>query len=489
MLRGSRSKSRQDRPRLVLRFAVWALLAFIVVGTLISFEAVHEVRHRAEDLATKHAEFAGNAVLSPMLQGVNLTQPLSAQTIAQLDQVVRTRILADGMDVRIKIWRPDGTIEYSDAHALIGRRFPEEADSLQLVMQGQVSSEISDLNEAENVLERPLATKLFATYVPMHDAGGNTVAVAELYQRYAVIDGDVRDLIRNLAMVFIGGLLLLYAATIPIARSGSRALREANARLRAQTAQLEELLAREQDTVAELRELDRMKNEFVSAASHELRTPLTAIIGTLHTLEQPEIAADQQTRSELLLAARQRAENLFRLVRNLLRSAHMEGPPSLATEEINLGQVVAAATADLPDAMGRVHTDLVVDGTIRADRERLEDILSNLIENALKFSPADSPVDVVARSREGLLIIGVRDHGIGIDPEEVDGVFERFHQVDQSATRRFGGLGLGLHLVRELAVDLGGTVSVASTVGEGSVFTVTIPLEPATMNAEAQPVS
>ena len=113
------------------------------------------------------------------------------------------------------------------------------------------------------------------------------------------------------------------------------------------------------------------------------------------------------------------------------------------------------------------------------DRQRLEEILSNLLENALKFSPAGSPVNVIGSVTGDRLIIHVRDRGIGIAPEDVEEMFERFHQVDQSVTRRFGGLGLGLHLVREMVVELGGTISVESEVGGGSTFTVSIPVEPA----------
>lgn len=463
----------------MLVFALWSLAAFVMVGTLITFEAVRQARSRAEELATLHASFVV-AVLTPGLQGVDLSGSLPAATIDALDSVVQGQILSDGRDVRVKIWNPNGTVVYSDQHALIGRSFPDEATGLGLVMEGHVSSGVSDLAEAENVFERTLAPKLFQTYVPLVDASGHAFAVAEVYQRYSVIDGDVRGLVRTLSIVFGGGLLFLYAALLPIALSASRTLRERNAKLGEQAAQLGELLEREQQTVAELRELDRMKDDFVAAASHELRTPLTAIIGALRTLEQPALAGDRLTQDELISAARQRAELLFRLVRNLLRGAHLEDAAGeLNVQDVDLRTLLESVIHDFPDGPARVRADIEDLGTIRTDGRRLGDILSNLIDNALKFSSADSPVFLTARLDADTLVLDVRDEGIGIEPEHLGSVFERFHQVDQSATRSFGGLGLGLHLVKEMATEMGGRVSVSSALGRGSVFTVSVPLEPA----------
>jgi signal transduction histidine kinase len=478
MARLQRSRIPKERPRLVLRFVVWTLVAFLAAGILVSFEAVREVRLRAEELATFHATFVANAVLAPMLRGVDVTKPITGATLETVDATVKNQILDDGRDVRVKIWNPNGTVIYSDATELIGMRFPEEAGELGEVMDGHISSGVTDLKEEENFVERRTAAKLFQTYVPLRDAAGRPVAVAEVYQRYAVIDGDVKGLIRTLSLVFGGGLVLLYAALLPIALSASRTLRDRNTTLSEQTEQLSALLAREQETVAELRRLDRMKDDFVSAASHELRTPLTAIIGTLQTLERPEIAASPTTRDELLSVARHRAERLYRLVRNLLRSAHLEGDDEVPTiEDVDVGQVLVAAIRDLPDVEGRVRADIIGVPQIRTDRQRLEDILSNLVENALKFSPSDSLVEVSGRVNSERLVIEVGDHGIGIEPEDLGAVFDRFHQIDRGATRRFGGLGMGLHLVQELTNDLGGTIKVQSRVGLGTVFTLSIPFE------------
>jgi signal transduction histidine kinase len=467
---------RSDRPGLVLRFALTSLVAFLAVGAVVGVLAVRQVRGRAEQVADFHARFVVTSLLAPVLRETNLTVPISGVARDRLDTIMG-QVVNDGRDVRVKVWRADGTVIYSDEPGLIGRAFPDEAGELADVMAGETSSGVTDLGADENVFERRLAQQLYQTYVPVLDANGHAIAVAEVYQRYAVIEGDVRRLVGTLSIVFVVGLLLLYGALLPIAVRASRTLRDRNARLREQAEQLESLLEREQETVVELRRLGRMKDDLVAAASHELRSPLTSIIGSLRTLERTDTGGDPRVRGELIAAARSQADRLFRLVRNMLRGAHIEeGDVVAAFEESDLARLIAGAVGDLPGAAERVRIVAPSLPRIRTDPQRLEEIVSNLVENALKFSPADAPVTVEVRLDGSILVLEVRDLGNGVAPEDVDLIFERFHQVDQSATRRVGGLGLGLHLVREMATDLGGSVSVAAAEGGGSVFTVSFPV-------------
>jgi len=114
---------------------------------------------------------------------------------------------------------------------------------------------------------------------------------------------------------------------------------------------------------------------------------------------------------------------------------------------------------------------------LQSDRDRAAEILVNLVDNALKYSPADSLVEIgAAASSDGRLRFWVADHGIGIEESDLGLIFDRFYQSDQSSTRRYGGVGLGLHLVKHLAETLGGSVEVVSSPGLGSTFTVTLPL-------------
>src|SRR5207237_599240 len=110
------------------------------------------------------------------------------------------------------------------------------------------------------------------------------------------------------------------------------------------------------------------------------------------------------------------------------------------------------------------------------DRVRVGEILTNLVDNALKYSHEDAPVDLGATVQGETVVFWIQDCGVGIEPGDLGRIFDRFYQTDQSSTRRFGGVGLGLHLVRELAGALGGRVEVESTPGVGSTFTVTLPI-------------
>ncbi len=186
-----------ERPGLVLRFALTSLVAFLAVGAVVGVLAVRQVRGRAEQVADFHARFVVTTLLTPVLRETNLTAQINGVARDRLDTIMG-QVIADGRDVRVKVWRADGTVIYSDEPGLIGRAFPDEAGELAEVMAGETSSGVTDLQEDENVFERRLAQQLYQTYVPVLDANGHPIAVAEVYQRYSVIDGDVRRLVGTL---------------------------------------------------------------------------------------------------------------------------------------------------------------------------------------------------------------------------------------------------------------------------------------------------
>jgi signal transduction histidine kinase len=223
-----------------------------------------------------------------------------------------------------------------------------------------------------------------------------------------------------------------------------------------------------------LEEVAKMKTDFVSTVSHELRTPLTSIIGSLDTVNRPELAPTQATAQQLLGTARRQAGRLQRLIDDLLvvsridRGAipvHLEPVPlKLAFEEVNRVVSIEPTFTIEPD-----------DLTVEADRDHLTRILINLVENAAKYA-VNSPVELYAWERPNKAVISVVDHGPGIPDHEKERVFERFTQIDQSDTRSKGGTGLGLSIVRSLAEVMHGAVRVESTEGGGATFVVELPL-------------
>jgi signal transduction histidine kinase len=260
-------------------------------------------------------------------------------------------------------------------------------------------------------------------------------------------------------------------------------LSEQNQVLADQTRRLEELLEKEHHTVDELRELNRMKGEFVAVVSHELRTPVTALIGYAKTLRQPEFADDAKMREEFLERMERQSDRLLRLVENLLTASNLETHQlPVALGRVLFEDLVREVMEGLANDASRVQVNVPDDlPVLTTDRQLLTRVLQNLVDNALKYSPDGSPCELEARSDGERIVFWVRDYGIGIPAHELAKIFDRFYQVDSSSTRTFRGAGLGLSLVRDLLDHLGGTIDVESAPGDGSKFTVTIPVryEPA----------
>ncbi len=230
-----------------------------------------------------------------------------------------------------------------------------------------------------------------------------------------------------------------------------------------------------------LREMDVLKNEFLSNVSHELRTPLTAIIAYTETLLVA--APDPATQREFLRVVCEQGQKLQRLIAGLLDMSRLE---SLATELklecASLNDVVRSAivtvqpTADKNRIGLRTELDPALP-SVYLDELRAQQIVWNLLTNAIKFSATGTTITVRTWSDSDSVWAAIADQGVGIAPEHQKLVFEKFVQLDGSSTRRQGGVGLGLDLVRHL-VDLhGGIVKVDSIPGEGSTFTFNIPLE------------
>ena len=257
----------------------------------------------------------------------------------------------------------------------------------------------------------------------------------------------------------------------------TRTLRRQNNQLQEQADQLSDLLEREQDTVAELRELDRMKSDFVAATSHELRTPLTSIKGYVHILRGSSLA-DDPVAVEALAAIERQSSRLFRLIANVLRESNLEHDDAQnAVFMFPFQEVVDEVVADFHDTGTRIVSEVPEDlAPVTVDRRRIQDVLVNLVDNALKYSAPPARVTVGARNDGSTFTFWVSDEGIGIEPGDLPRIFERFYQVDQSATRSHGGVGLGLHIVSGLLETIGGSVEVQSTPGVGSTFTVSVPL-------------
>lgn len=230
--------------------------------------------------------------------------------------------------------------------------------------------------------------------------------------------------------------------------------------------------------VTEDRRYDDLRKEFVANASHELRTPLTLVQGYVETLLDGALRDEKEAREFLEIIDRN-VRRLGGIVADLLDLSRLEaGRQVVARERVELAALLARVKEAFEPVAARKKQTLEVagEGVLSADPVLLERALSNLVDNALKYTPEGGRIRVSAGPVDGRLELGVSDDGIGIPIEDQPRVFERFYRVDKSRSRDMGGTGLGLSIVKHVAQLHGGDVTVESAPGKGSRFTMRLPL-------------
>jgi two-component system, OmpR family, phosphate regulon sensor histidine kinase PhoR len=239
--------------------------------------------------------------------------------------------------------------------------------------------------------------------------------------------------------------------------------------------------------VTRLKQLERVRTDFVANVTHEIRTPLTAIIGFVETLLQGA-APDPQTARSFLETIQANAQRLNRLVDDLLTLSGFElGEMKLTLEVLPLSEALDQALAVVAAAAAQKGVRLAKEvpaelPPIRADRDRLAQILLNVLDNAVKFSPAGGQVTLTAAVEAGQMALRIADRGPGIPKHEIPRLGERFYRADKARSRDLGGTGLGLSIVKHLIKAHGGSVAIESTLGRGTTIVLSFPLAD-----EAQP--
>ena len=231
--------------------------------------------------------------------------------------------------------------------------------------------------------------------------------------------------------------------------------------------------------VTQIELLEKVRQEFLSNISHELRTPLTSILAFVETLEDGAIK-DEENNQRFLGVIRKNAQRMHRLIDDILELSIIEsGKISLESKNVNLHHLIEETFTNLSGKAKEHKTKLVnkvaKETFVFADSVRLEQMLTNLIDNAVKFNHEKGIVTVELVRREGKDIISVSDTGEGISGDHLQRIFERFYRTDRARSREIGGTGLGLAIVKHLARLHGGEVSVNSTLGKGSTFSIELP--------------
>jgi PAS domain S-box-containing protein len=230
----------------------------------------------------------------------------------------------------------------------------------------------------------------------------------------------------------------------------------------------------------ELMKLDRMKTEFLSIASHELRTPLAVIKGYADILTSGDLGGLNLEQKSRLERINRNVEHLDILVNNILDLTRMEaGELRLAKTRFSLQRLIRVVTDDMANIARQkgIRIDITVSAKTRvfADRMRLRQVLVNIIDNALKFTPDNGAVKISSWQRQGRLFVEVSDNGIGIRKKDIKNLFQRFYQVDSSIQRKYRGTGLGLAICKRIVELHGGEISIKSKHKKGTTISFTIP--------------
>jgi signal transduction histidine kinase len=227
------------------------------------------------------------------------------------------------------------------------------------------------------------------------------------------------------------------------------------------------------------RVLDQVKDEFIAVISHEIRTPLASVYGGALTLEQRDLSYETQRR--LIGIIRSESTRLKRLVDDVLCASRLESRPigsngKPADPVAVLHEVAETATETAPPNVSVVTRAEEGLPQVASDADQLRHVLSNLVDNAIKYSPDGGTVEVVARQTPGRVSFAVKDEGIGVPEEERERIFEKFTRLDPQMTRGIGGTGLGLYICHEIVMQLGGGIWVTGNEGRGSTFGFEIPI-------------
>ena len=449
------------RSSLVARFTVVSLPLIFGVGLLAAQVVAAQLQSIALSVEAEAVADTVESRIEGMLRPEDLQLPLSTQRTAQIDSMVNERAM--GADtVGVSLWRGDGVVNYSTDSSSVGRSGKSD-DMLALALAGEPSKEIKPRSEVGLTLAKGTGD-VMEVYVPLRLGGPKVVGSFETYRDLAEVQNRIAAVRRAMFLALGGGLVVLFVALLFVVRGASRQLRR-------QSDELALFGARQ--------EVTRLQTEFVGVVSHELRTPLTALVGFSELLLAEDVPdSDRREWTTLLHNGAQRLRHLVEQLLDVSRIDH-------ARLELRLGPVsVAEATeqalhsiAALPHGLEisqRFEPDLP---PVLADHEKLVQILTNLVSNAVKYSPDGGQISVDARRVGPSVRIEITDQGLGLPPHELDSIFDRFHRVDDERRRTIEGTGLGLYITRQLVEMHGGTVTVHSLgKGHGSTFTVMLPV-------------
>jgi signal transduction histidine kinase len=477
----------QSRPRLVLRFALYTGAVLLAAGIAVLWIVNREVAGRAQRTVETQARAVAAQTLRKQVRPSDFTHPVSTTRRRELDRLFLTRILIPGV-VGGRLVNADGVITYAALHRLIGTKVSYTRE-LRGVLAGRFERRVTRTDTWRG--ERDV--KVLQSLVPVRSSpSSRPVGALELDQDYKAVAVGTAGARTRLALILALALLALWVSLFPILRRVTRQLEtdnrllhelalergralEAERAARAEAEAVQRLLSEQNER---LRELDKLKDEFVSLVSHELRTPLTSIRGYLELMLSEELSDDQR---RFLRIVDRNSERLLDLVSDLLFLAQIEaGKLAIEVGSFDLKRLVeecVEASAAVAESRG-VELEATIGRLpkIEGDRTRLHQVLDNLLSNALKFTPSGGRVDVSLKRDGDTAVVEVGDSGLGIPEEEQARLFERFFRSSNATENAIPGTGLGLTITKAIVERHGGGIEIESAENAGTTVRVRLPL-------------
>jgi heavy metal sensor kinase len=370
-----------------------------------------------------------------------------------------------------------------------------------LAQSTKVNSSFTATDELMSVAEMPLKPQVYKIgslhlilYQGLVTVKGKPLGKVYMAQDITQDQRQLISAIRGLAAVCILATLFTMAAiALRIRRSlqplqdmsrmagaiSAEDLSKAKLQLSHAPSEVKELAQTFNMMLSRLSEAWEQQRQFVSNVSHELRTPLTVVLGYLQSLLRRSTNLNDYQKEALETAASE-ADRTVRLLQDLLDLARADsGYMHYHSEPVRLNDLVTEVASMAEKFSNRlIQVDAKESIGVIVDRDRLKQILINLIDNAVKYSDSNQPIELIIERVDQQAIIQVCDRGVGIPLQDQSRVFERFYRVDEARARSTGGHGLGLAIVKTLVEGMGGTITVRSKLGEGSEFAISLPAQP-----------
>lgn len=450
------TRSRRAAIRTLLRFGLLALVPVVALGAVLAYEINVDVQQRYLDTSRTSATLIAQVGIQPLLTSLEMSGGMNAAEVGLLESRLQGAAVS-GEVVRIKVWNVAGTIVYSDNHALIGRTFRID-DDLAAALKGTSKASISDGHDEENSGDN-LQGPLVQVYVPLIFSTGSAPSGAfEIYLPYAPVQAAIDRESKQLYGLLAIGLALFYASMFPVALIADRWRRSAESTAMANLAVLERL--------------NRLKSEFLVRISHEFRTAMVGIEGFTEVIRDADHLDIEEVKAfaDDIHTDAQRLQQSFN---EMVELDQMEaGHATLQVARTDLNQLVTHA---VESARGRNSGRTIVTSLeasladVSCDADRITQVVTNLLDNAIKYSGRGTDVVVTTASDGDYARVTVADHGPGMPSDFDQGLFVTRHNGTS-------GPGLGLPIARQIVQMHGGRIWYESAIGRGSEFHFTLPL-------------